>query len=60
MKRQQSSAKCSRCARTISLTSNAAAAVKAIGFTGSVVPTVLRPHKCSHGNWCDECREVHQ
>jgi hypothetical protein len=59
MKRQQPSARCARCERTVALTANAAAAARAIGHTGAVAPAALRPHKCNHGNWCDECREKH-
>ncbi len=59
MKRQQPSSKCSRCGRTVALTANAAAAIKATDFTGPVAPVALRPHKCKHGSWCDECREAH-
>lgn len=57
MKRKQPPAKCARCGRTVALTPNAAAAIKATAFTGSVSPAALRPHKCNHGNWCDECWE---
>jgi hypothetical protein len=51
--------KCSKCGRTVAVKSRAViVALKNcdLGIAG-IATTCLRPHKCSHGSWCDECQE---
>lgn len=59
MQRTKPTARCSNCGRTVALRPRAVMSIKTLGYTGPVVPTLLRPHKCAHGAWCDECRKKH-
>ena len=59
MKRVKPHAKCANCGRTVALKDSKAAVLAARFDMGRVVPASLRPHKCSHGRYCDECKEKH-
>ena len=57
--RKQPAVSCSNCGRRIAVRVEARAAAQRIGYFGSIAPMCLRPHKCKHGKWCDECKERH-
>jgi hypothetical protein len=55
--RVRPSKKCSECGRTIAIKNEHAAYIAREFQMQAVVPSVLRAHKCSHGNWCGECEK---
>src|SRR5262252_942483 len=67
--RKQPSAECSKCGRTVIMRPAKFAPLPAkyglsdistVCVSTVCVSTVcLRPHKCSHGNWCHECQQTH-
>ena len=60
VKRSNPTCRCFKCGRTVAIKDKTTAdEIKKYDML-SVVPEALRPHKCSHGIWCDECRESHE
>lgn len=53
--RKKPAAICGHCGRTLTLRSESAQAYGRLGYKFWVNPGCLVPHKCQHGNYCDEC-----